>query len=110
MITGAGRALRELRVRVSILKSNTRSLRHQVESHQAKAADIERTGREVPVDLLASIDDLQQEIASTERSISERQDEMLAVEESFQRDMERFEMLLDMVELRREYSRTQVQD
>lgn len=104
------RALRELKVRVSILKSNTRSLRQQVESYQAKAADIERAGARVSVEMLASIDDLQQDIVATERSIKERMQEMLAVEESFQADMDRFEMLLDRVELRRKYSRTPVPD
>ena len=50
-------------------------------------------------------------LASHAKAHADRpEEEMLAVEDSFQRDMDRFEMLLDMVELRREYSRTQVPD
>jgi chemotaxis protein histidine kinase CheA len=95
------RSLRELRIRVSILKSNTRSLKQQVESNQAKAADIERSGGTVPVEILENIENLQQEIAYTERSIAERQNEMEEVRQSFQRDIDRFQLLLDYVELRR---------
>jgi hypothetical protein len=44
------RALRELRIRVSILKSNKRSLKQRVENYQSQAADLERRGEEVDVE------------------------------------------------------------
>ncbi len=99
------RALSELRIRISILRSNVRSLKQQVENNQSKAADIERSGGTVPVEIVAAIDTLQSEIVETERSIDERLNEVSVVEQGFERDMDRFELLLDKVELRKRYSR-----
>lgn len=95
------RALQDLRIRVSILKSNRRSLKTQVENYQAEAADMERRGQEVDQDRLQAIADLQEEIAITERSIVDREQQIDAVEAAYGRDIERFEMLLEIVELRR---------
>jgi predicted nucleic acid-binding Zn-ribbon protein len=95
------RALSSLLINVSILKSNTRSLKQQVENYQAQAADIERRGGTVDVERLVAIEDLQSEIEATERSIAERSKEMEVVKAEYQLDIERFEQLLDIVELRR---------
>jgi hypothetical protein len=95
------RALSSLLINVSILKSNTRSLKQQVENYQGQAANIERRGGEVDVQRLAAIEDLQGEIEATERSIVERNREMEEVKAKFQMDMDRFEQLLDVVALRR---------
>ncbi|MFT7047717.1 MAG: hypothetical protein ACJAZE_000101 [Halioglobus sp.] len=94
------RALRDLRIRVSILKSNTRFLKQQVENHQVVAADIERNGGKVDVSRLAAIEDLQSEILTTERSISDREAEVVRAKDKFQLDIGRFQMLLDIVQLR----------
>jgi hypothetical protein len=98
------RALSELKIRISILRSNLRSLKSQVENNQARAADIERSGGTVPVELVGVIDGLRGEIVETERSVREREREMEVVNQGFQRDIERFASLLDKVELRRRYS------
>ena len=95
------RELRDLQIRVSILKSNKRSLRQQVETYQAQAADQERLGRSVDAAHLTAIADLQSEIESTDRSIADREEEIDAVRASFQKDIDRFEQLLEVVELRR---------
>ena len=95
------RALSELRIRVSILKSNKRSLKHQVENYQAQAADLERSGQQVDVARLRVIEDLQGEINITERAIADRQLEIEQVSAAYQLDIERFGMLLEVVELRR---------
>jgi len=95
------RALRDLRIRVSILKSNTRSLKQQVENYQADAADIERRGETVDVSRLTAIEQLQAEIGATERSIVDREIEIQAVQDAFKEDINRFEKLLEIVELRR---------
>lgn len=95
------RALRELRIRVSILKSNKRSLKQQVENYQAQAADLERSGKEVDVARLEAIEDIQSEIEATDRSINDRQREIEEVQAAYQRDKDRFRMLLEVVELRR---------
>ena len=95
------RALSELRIRVSILKSNKRSLKHQVENYQAQAADLERSGQQVDVARLRVIEDLQGEINITDRAIADRQLEIEQVSAAYQLDIERFGMLLEVVELRR---------
>ena len=95
------RALRDLRIRVSILKSNRRSFKHQVENYQAQAADLERSGEEVEVKHLQVIDELQGEISTTDRAIAEREREIEAVSKGYQADIDRFALLLEMVELRR---------
>ncbi len=95
------RALRELRIRVNILKSNKRSLGQQVENYQAQAADIERRGGEVDIERLQVIEDLQREIAATDRAIADRQREIEEVSAAYQADIERFTQLLEVVELRR---------
>ncbi len=95
------RALRDLRIRLNILKSNKRSLRQQVENYQAQAADIERRGQQVDAQRLQAIDDLQDEIGVTDRAIADREREIEEVSQSYQQDIERFGMLLDVVELRR---------
>jgi hypothetical protein len=94
------RALRDLRIRLSILKSNKRSLKQQVENYQAQAADMERSGREVDVARISAIENIQAEIASTDRSIKERAIEIEEVSAAYQRDIDRFGMLLEVVELR----------
>jgi hypothetical protein len=95
------RALRDLRIRVSILKGKQRSLKQQVENLQAEAADQERRGQAVSDSHLEAIEDLQSEIAATERNIAERQREIASVEADYQRDIDRFASLLDLVEMRR---------
>jgi len=95
------RALQDLRIRVSILKSNKRSLKQQVENYQAQAADMERRGQEVDAARLKTIEQLQQEISATDRAIADRQTEIDNVAGAFGQDIERFEMLLEIVELRR---------
>lgn len=95
------RALRDLRIRVSILKGKQRSLKQQVENYQAEAADQERRGLNVSESHLEAISDLQSEIASTERSIADRQREIERVEADYQRDIDRFANLVELVEMRR---------
>lgn len=95
------RALQNLRIRVSILKSNKRSLKQQVENYQAQAADLERRGQQVDVVRLGVIEDLQREIETTDKAIADRQREIAEVAADYQQDIERFSLLREMVELRR---------
>lgn len=95
------RALGNLRIRHSILKSNKRSLKQQVEAYQAQAADLERRGQEVDVARIVAIEDIQAEIEATDRSINDRAVEIEDVAQAYQRDIDRFRMLLEVVELRK---------
>lgn len=94
------RALQDLQIRLSILKGNRRSIKQKVENYQSQAADMERAGMSVDVERLRAIEQLQGEIAATDRAITERQREIQVVEEQFAADIERFEMLQEVVELR----------
>lgn len=95
------RALREFDIRISILNSNLQSVKGQIEREQARAADIERRGQTVPAELAQSIEDLRGEVAVTEETIALRKRERDEVYASYQRDIERFESLQDVVEARR---------
>jgi len=99
------RALRDLRIRVSILKGKQRSLRQQVENYQAQAADQERRGEPVNPAHLEAIEDLRREMAQAERSMVEREREIREVVASYERDIERFRTLLEVVELRKRMAR-----
>lgn len=101
------RALGDLRIRLSILKSNKRSLRNQVEKLQAEAADLERRGHEVDISRIQAIENIQSRIEVTDRSIKDRTREIEEVAATYQKDIERFEMLLEVVELRRQMATEQ---
>lgn len=98
------RALMELRIRVSILKGNKRSLKQQIENYQTQAAEMERLGHKVDAKRLQAIDDLQGEVVATDRAIADREREIDAVSSTYEADIARFSMLLDMVEFRRQQS------
>ncbi|PIE39044.1 MAG: hypothetical protein CSA53_03525 [Gammaproteobacteria bacterium] len=95
------RALGELRIRITMLRSNNRSLKTKVEAEQLKAANIERGGGTVSVNTVTRIDDLQQEIAMTDNAIKDREQEIVEVEKSYQKDIDRFKVLADLVKMRR---------
>lgn len=95
------RALRDLRIRVSILRGKLRSLKQQVENYQALAADQERMGAQVSPEHLAAIKDLRGEIAATERAVDDRQNEIAVVDNAYGQDIARFATLLELVEMRR---------
>lgn len=95
------RALRDLRIRVGILKGKQRSLRQQVENIQAQAADQERLGEQVDGALVEAIENLRREMDQTERAMADREREIGAVMASYERDIERFRTLLEIVEMRR---------
>lgn len=99
------RALRDLRIRVSILRGKQRSLRQQVENYQAQAADQERRGQAVSPGHLQAITDLRREINQTEHYIVDREREISRMVAAYERDIERFRSLLDVVELRRNMAR-----
>jgi len=95
------RALSELNIRISILKSNLLSVKTQIENQQSKAADIERRGSQAPQTLLDNIKSFKIEIEDIEEAILQRQQEIQTVEDSYQRDIERFSTLLSRIRMRR---------
>jgi len=99
------RALRELKIRLSILASNQRVARGRLETALSRLADVERRGDIASEQDLATIDTLRSEIASLGRSIEEREGQVTAVNEDYARDRDRFAQLQDVVVLRRSLSR-----
>jgi hypothetical protein len=95
------RAVRDLYIRISILKSKLMSVKAQIEREQLKAADIERSGRDVPENMTVIIDKLGREIEDTEESIAVRRQEVDETKASYQRDIDRFGLLMDRVNMRR---------
>jgi hypothetical protein len=95
------RALKEFDVRISILRSNLLSTKSQIENEQGKAADLERRGRDVPEAMTTNIEMLKREITDTEEAIAERLREKENVRGNYQKDIERFKTLQDVVEFRR---------
>jgi hypothetical protein len=98
------RALRELQIRISILRSNMRALRQRVESLQSRVAAAERRNETPNQYDLDSIQALKAEIVSIERSIEDRAQQVASVTENYQADIDRFKQLQDVVELRRRMS------
>ena len=95
------RALQSLQIRLNILRSSRRLLKQQVESYQTQAADIERSGQSVDHAHLTTIESLQRQIEFSSRAIADRNLEMAELSARYQRDIMRFSMLLETVELRR---------
>jgi hypothetical protein len=95
------RAVRDLYIRISILRSKLMSVKAQIEREQLKAADIERSGRDVPENMTVIIDKLGREIEDTEESIAVRRQEVDETKASYQRDIDRFGLLMDRVNMRR---------
>ena len=90
------RRIKELHIRLSILKANLQSTKKQIERQQAQAANIERNGREVPAALKANIDELQEEIRLAEASIEARNKEIDKTRMDFQKDIDRFRYLIEV--------------
>jgi len=80
------RALRDLKIRVSILKSNRRSLRQKIENAQARVAEAERVGGKPSATDLDMIEETKREIDSTERAIADREAQIEAVRADFWAD------------------------
>ena len=99
------RALRELKIRLSILASNQRVARGRLETALSRLADVERRGEAPSEQDLAAVDTLRSEIGSLGRSIEEREGQVTAVTEDYARDRDRFAQLQDVVVLRRSLSR-----
>lgn len=99
------RALRELKIRLSILASNQRVARGRLETALSRLADFERRGETASERDLAAVDTLRNEITSLGRSIEEREGQVAAVTEDYARDRDRFAQLQDVVVLRRSLSR-----
>lgn len=101
------RALRDIKVRISILKSNLMAIKQQVLKNQAEAAELERRGQAVPESLITTLGDLRREVSGTEAQIASRTQELDEVADAYERDRARFSQLQERVKKRRDYHRNE---
>lgn len=84
------RNLESLRGNINILQANLVSARSRLQAYQAQAAAIERTGRQLPEDLLKNINNLMQDDKDIQGQIQLREEELKEVEKKFDEDRKRF--------------------
>ena len=88
------RKLSEFDVRISILRSNLAGLKEKLDIQQARAANIERSGRSVPDYINSNINELENEMREAESSIKAREQEKQLVDQKFSVDAERLGKLI----------------
>lgn len=91
------RALGDIQVRVSILRGNLNYLKTQVEREESRAAELERRNQEVSQAQKDTIATLKSQIADVEDLIAIREREKNQTETRFNRDIERFSVLLKAI-------------
>lgn len=84
------RNLESLRGNISILQANLVSARKRLQTYQAQAAAVERSGRPLTDELLKNINNLVQEEKDIQAQIKQREQEHKEVAEKFDRDKKRF--------------------
>jgi len=96
-----GRSIKELDIRVAILRGNMMQVKANLEREQQRAADIERGGREVSKDTRATIDQLRKATEVSENDIEQRKREIDDVRNQYQKEIERFRYLTEVKGYRR---------
>lgn len=84
------RNLESLRGNIKILEANLASANKRLQNYQSQAAAIERSGRQLPEDLLKSISNLTQEEKDIQLQIQQREQEYNDVSQKFEDDRKRF--------------------
>lgn len=84
------RNLESLRGNINIMQANLMSIRTRLQESQSQAASIERTGRQLPEDLLKNINTLGQDEKDIQLQIQQREEELKVVEKKFDDDRKRF--------------------
>lgn len=84
------RNLDSLRGNISILEANLASANKRLQDYQFQAAAIERSGRDLPEELLKNIQKVTQEEKDIELQIQQREQEYTQVSQKFDEDRARF--------------------
>lgn len=95
------RGLKELQIRLSIVRGNMMQVKANLEREQQKAADIERGGRKVPDTMRANIDALRKQIELSESDIELRKKEVEDLKAQYQKEIDRFRYLTEVKGYRR---------
>lgn len=89
------RRLSTLQGNIAALEGNVNSVRTRARAMESRAAGLERSGREVPESILEGLASLSQEEADLLQQIEQRTLEYEETEQSFDRDISRFEELVN---------------
>lgn len=84
------RKLAQVQTSIEILKSNISNLKSQIVVQHAKAANVERAGRDVPKQILTSLANLEQELSLSQQQLEQRRQQYREVVEKYNNDKERF--------------------
>lgn len=89
------RKLQEMASLNQLKRGNIAVIVNQLDEEQARAADLERSGREIPQATLDRIERLQAQIREIEREIEIQNAEIEAMREAFIQDIERLETITE---------------
>lgn len=95
------RGLKELQIRLSIVRGNMMQVKANLEREQQKAADIERGGRKVPDVMRENINALRNQIELSESDIELRKQEVEDLKAQYQQEIDRFRYLTEVKGYRR---------
>ena len=84
------RRLAHLDANIAILRSNIGNINGQVETLMKKAAEVERSGRDVPPQILQNIEETRAELRTTEEMLQARLDEHGIIHEEYEKQVELF--------------------
>ena len=85
------RKIRELQGLNQLKRGNISVIVSQLDSEQSRAADLERSGRDIPEATLEKIRRLEAQIRDIEREINSQNANIKALRERFEADIERLE-------------------
>jgi hypothetical protein len=88
------RRVEELKTRITILNSNLKAVRQEVDAEYLKAANLERSNRKVGELIQGRIQQLEQQILSTEALLDKHQNDIVELNKEYERDIRRFKELL----------------
>ena len=89
------RKLQELKSLNQLKRGNIAVLSNQLADERSRAANLERSGREIPDSVLEKIDRLQAQISDIEKEIATQKHEVKAARNRFEADIKRLEELTD---------------
>lgn len=89
------RKLQEMQSLNQLKRGNIAVIVNQLDDEQSRAANQERSGRQVPEATLDKIDRLQSQIRDIEREITVQNAEIRSMRKAFQRDIDRLEIITD---------------
>ena len=88
------RRLQEFDNFIAIQQANIKSYRARIVKLQSQAANLERSGRKVPKDIMATLSTLEENIIEANETIEIRREEIKKIELAFAQDIKRLKFLL----------------